>query len=66
MYTFKTESMTSFFLNRNKMDGEFMNTIDLHVHSTISDGTMTPKELVLCKRKGLTPLLLRIMILFLD
>lgn len=37
------------------MDGEFMNTIDLHVHSTISDGTMTPKELVFyAKEKGLT------------
>lgn len=32
-----------------------MKTIDLHVHSTVSDGTMTPKDLVLyAKKKGLT------------
>ena len=32
-----------------------MNTIDLHVHSTCSDGTLTPSELVsLAKKTGLS------------
>jgi len=36
-----------------------MKTIDLHVHSTYSDGTLTPKELViLAKKQGLTAMAL--------
>ena len=32
-----------------------MSTIDLHIHSTYSDGTYTPAELVTCaKKKGLS------------
>ena len=34
-------------------------TIDLHIHSTMSDGTMSPTELVdLAKKKGLTAIAL--------
>ena len=36
-----------------------MNTVDLHTHSTYSDGTYTPKELVAyAKEKGLSALAL--------
>jgi len=36
-----------------------MKTIDLHVHSTYSDGTLTPKELViLAKKQGLSAMAL--------
>lgn len=37
-----------------RQNGEYMNYVDLHVHSTASDGTLTPKDVVMyAESKGL-------------